>query len=161
MDGLFCFCLSNYIIRASLGDSAVTCIYAFMTGRSQILYQELFGAVHQYGTDLGVVLEPESVTMDFEDAVCRAFETTFENVAAKGCFYHLTRNTWRHVQALGLSPSYKENEEVCNFCRMIDRLAFLPVDEVANGMELRTCKIGCQTYASNTAQGRRTCRNST
>ena len=100
-----------YIIRASLGNSAVTCIYAFMTGKSQILYQELFRAVHQYAMDLRVVLQPESVTMDFEDAARRAFESTFENVAVKGCFYHLTQNTWRHVQALGLSPMYKENEE--------------------------------------------------
>ena len=29
---------------------------------------------------------------------------------------------------------YKENEEVHNFCCMIDRLVFLPIDEVVNGM---------------------------
>ena len=74
------------------------------------------------------------MTLDFEDAARCAFENTFENVAVKGCFYHLTQNSWRHVQAPGLSPTYKENEEVRIFCSMIDRLALLPVDEVVSGM---------------------------
>ena len=33
------------MIRALLEDTSVTCVYAFMTGKSQALYEELFRAV--------------------------------------------------------------------------------------------------------------------
>ena len=45
------------------------------------------------------------------------------NIHIQGCFYHLTQSTWRRVQAEGLQASYKDDEEVRNFCGMLDALA--------------------------------------
>ena len=43
------------------------------------------------------------------------------------------------MQALGLAAAYKADEELCLFCGMLDALTFLPVADIANGIEwLRT-----------------------
>ena len=55
-------------------------------------------------------------------------------VNVHGCFYHLTQATWRKIQILGLVQRYREEEEVKLFCGMLDGLAFLPVDDVPEGM---------------------------
>ena len=34
-----------YVIRAPLGETAVTCVYAFLSSKSQETYEELFGAI--------------------------------------------------------------------------------------------------------------------
>ena len=49
-----------------------------------------------------------------------------------GCFYHLTQATWKKIQTL--VQRYREGEEVKLFCDMLDGLAFLPVDDVTEGM---------------------------
>ena len=53
----------------------------------------------------------------------------------QGCFYHLTQSTWRRVQQEGLSVRYKEEDEIKQFCRMLDGLAFLPPERVSERMK--------------------------
>ena len=50
------------------------------------------------------------------------------------CFYHLTQSIWRKIQSLGLTNLYESNDDFRLFCGKIDALAFLPVDEVSEGM---------------------------
>ena len=64
----------------------------------------------------------------FNVAVTSSFEP---QVNVHGCFYHLAQATWRKIQTLGLVQRYREEKL---FCGMIDGLAFLPVDDVAEGM---------------------------
>ena len=57
------------------------------------------------------------------------------HVQVHGCFYHLTQSTWREIQKLGLAKTYMENDDVKLFCGMLDALAFLPLTDVAEGMQ--------------------------
>ena len=124
-----------YVIHARLRQSAVTCAYALLTGKSQELYEEMLQAISRAAEELGFTLDPESVHLDFERPVINAVKNTFgSHVNTKGCFYHLTQSTWRKVQDLGLSSHYKENSDFRHFCGMIDGLAFLPVQDVEEGM---------------------------
>ena len=50
--------------------------------------------------------------------------------------YHLTQSTWRRVQQEGLSVRYKEEDEIKQFCGMLDGLAFLPSERVSEGINL-------------------------
>ena len=101
-----------YVIRARLGQSAVTCAYALLTGKSQELYEEMLQAISRTAEELGFTLDPESVHLDFERPVISAVKNTFgSHVNTKGCFYHLTQSTWRKVQDLGLSSLYKEDSD--------------------------------------------------
>ena len=53
-----------------------------------------------------------------------------------GCFYHLTQSTFRKLQALGLVALYKDDEEFRHFSGMLDGLAFLPSENVIEGMDI-------------------------
>lgn len=125
-----------YVLRAPLGTTAVTCLYALLPGKSQDIYEELFRAVDQKCEELGLTPDPTTVITDFEQAVLKAFGNTFgDHVIHQGCFFHLAQNTWRCIQRLGLVELYKRDDNVKLFCGMVDALAFLPVEDVAEGMD--------------------------
>ena len=72
---------------------------------------------------------------DFERAVFQAVSIVLgPDVDKHGCFYHLTQATWRKIQELGLSNLYRDDENTRVFCGMLDGLAFLPLDRIAEGM---------------------------
>ena len=48
----------------------------------------------------------------------------------KGCFFHLTQNIRRKVQAAGLQTVYSEDKELAIRIRMIPSLAFAAPHEV-------------------------------
>ena len=52
-------------------------------------------------------------------------------VEVRGCLKH----KWRKIQDLGLAQSYRDSKDVKHFCCMIDALAFLPVDQISDGMQ--------------------------
>ena len=147
-----------YIIRAPLGETAVTCVSA---GKSQEVYESMFSAIQDKCKELGFGADPLHIVTDFEQAVIRAVRATFgEHVSHRGCFYHLTQNTWRKVQELGMVERYKNSDEVKLFCGMIDGLAFLPVGNVSDGIDYlrNSTPEGCErlldyfdkTYVSGT-----------
>ena len=124
-----------YVIRVPLGESAVTCVYAFLPNKHQETYEELFSAIQDRCTELGFNVDPTTVTMDFEQAVINAMQSSFgPHVNIHGCFYHLAQSTWRKIQSLGLVQHYREEDDVKLFCGMMDGLAFLPEDDVPDGM---------------------------
>lgn len=126
-----------YVIRAPAGASSVTCVYAFLTGKSRALYEEMFRALNDHCRTKGFELDPETVKVDFEQAVFQAIEGVYGNtVTVSGCYYHLTQSTYRKVQELGLANQYSTDAAVHHFCGMIDGLAFLPVNDVPDGMAL-------------------------
>ena len=85
--------------------------------------------------ELGFSPDPVDVHMDFEMSVIQAVKGVFgDHVSSRGCFYHLTQSTWRKIQQLGLTEQYKSHEDFKLFCGMLDGLAFLPINEVAEGM---------------------------
>jgi len=124
-----------YVIRVPLGESAATCVYAFLSNKHQSTYEELFTSILDRCSELGFQPDPMTVTIDFEQAVMNAVTTTFgPQTNVHGCFYHLTQSTWRKIQSLGLVQRYREEEDVKLFCGMLDGLAFLPLDDISDGM---------------------------
>lgn len=55
-----------YVIRAPLGDSAVTCTYALLSGKSQAIYETMFRGIEAKCEELGFNLDPLAVVADFE-----------------------------------------------------------------------------------------------
>ena len=150
-----------YIIRAPLGESAVTCVYALLPGKSQEVYETMFSAIQDKCEELGFGADPLHIVTDFEQAVIRAVRATFgEHVSHRGCFYHLSQSTWRKIQELGMVDLYRNSDDVKLFCGMIDGLAFLPVGNVSDGMDYlrNNTSEGCErlldyfdkTYVSGT-----------
>ena len=129
------------MIRAPLGESYVSCVYAFLSNKDQSTYEEMLSAIVDKCEDLGFQPDPECINMDFESAAMNSVRSVFgPHVQVHGCFYHLTQSTWRKVQSLGLTTQYKDSEDCKVFCGMFDGLAFLPVDSVSCGLDyLKEC----------------------
>ena len=99
-------------------------------------------ALLQATDDVGATADPSTVVCDFEAAAMNAVGTVFgEHVSVQGCFYHLCQSTWRKVQELGLAQEYMSRDDVKLFLGMLDGLAFLPVADVAAGMQYLTAHI--------------------
>ena len=140
MDGTFS-CAPNlfqqiYIIRAPLGESAVTCVYAFLTGKSQEIYEEMLQAIIDEGNDRGIQMNVNMTMTDFEIAMMNAIRNKLgHHIKIKACFYHLTQSTFRKIQELGLTSLYINDRNVRHVCGMIDGLAFVPLNRVSDGMQ--------------------------
>ena len=107
-----------------------------MNGKSQNVYEELFKAINNKCEQLGFDCDPLHINIDFEFAVIKAIKAVFgDHVHIQRCFYHLTQNTWRKIQKLGLAPLYRSDSSIKLFCGMIDALAFLPCEQVTDGMD--------------------------
>jgi len=63
-----------YVIRAPLGTSAVFCVYALLSGKSQIINDTL----------LKVSVDPTTVVCDFEQATINAFTAVLCAAVAEG-----------------------------------------------------------------------------
>ena len=125
-----------YVIRVPFSESAITCVYSFLPGKGQVVYEELFRAVMTKCENLGFNLNPTIIITDFEMAVMQACRTVFgAQIQNHGCFFHLTQATWRKVTSLGLIEIYKQREDIKLFCGMMDGLAFLPPADIPVGME--------------------------
>ena len=74
--------------------------------------------------------DPSEMLLDFEKAAINSFEHTWPNCMVKGCFFHLSRNIWRKVQAVGMQGLYCQNQELAIRIRMIPALAYAAPYEV-------------------------------
>ena len=74
--------------------------------------------------------EPAEMLMDFELAAINSFQNTWPAAVVKGCFFHLTQNIWRKVQAVGMQAEYSQDQELAIRIRQIPALAFAAPHEV-------------------------------
>ncbi|KAL4148485.1 hypothetical protein QTP88_002717 [Uroleucon formosanum] len=73
----------------------------------------------------------KSFFIDFEHAMIKAIEEVFEDsVSIHLCYYHLSQSVWRKVQNLGLATKYTKDKEFRYSVRMINALAFLPLNVI-------------------------------
>jgi hypothetical protein len=97
----------------------------------------MFHGIDNTCDTMDLSLDPAVVIADFEKAVWQAVTAVFGGqVEIKGCFFHLCQSTWRKIQSLGLTAEYKDNDDVKQFCGMIDALAFLhPIADIPEAMD--------------------------
>jgi len=107
-------------------------MFFVVLGKSQALYEKLLRVVMQQCDDLTVSADPHTAITDFELAVMNAAANFLgPQVEVQGCLKH----KYKKIQDLGLAQSYCDSKDVKHFCCMIDALAFLPVDQVSDGMQ--------------------------
>ncbi|XP_066950862.1 uncharacterized protein [Macrobrachium rosenbergii] len=76
-----------FVIRAPLGDSAISCVYGFLSGRSQEIYQEFLTTVLDKGEELGLHMNPDTTMTDFEKSLLNAIENVLgPQIHTKTCF---------------------------------------------------------------------------
>ncbi|XP_041466621.1 uncharacterized protein LOC121417108 [Lytechinus variegatus] len=128
-----------YIVRVPLGldneSVDVTVVYAFLQRKTKAIYVELFQAILDKVTELGLQPRLRTIVTDFEIAVMQASDEVFPPHRHQGCFYHLTQATWRKIQELGLIEHYRDTADFRHFVGMLDGLAFLPEVDIERGFD--------------------------
>ena len=131
-----------FVIHAADDDNLpLTCVYALLPRKSNETYKEVFTAVLNACENYNLIPYPTVVSCDFEQAIHKAILSTFGHVRIQGCFFHLTQSTWRRIQEEGLTGRYKADEDAKHFCGMLDSLAFLPPNQVKEGMAFLRTRI--------------------
>ncbi|XP_076052856.1 uncharacterized protein LOC143032268 [Oratosquilla oratoria] len=98
-----------YVIHAQLGDSAVSCIYAFLSDKCESTYIDVLTAVI------------DRCTTDFVFTVINATRAVFgHHITTHLCLDHLTQCTWQEIKL---------------FVGVLDGLVYLDEGDVPLGME--------------------------
>ena len=122
-------------------------MYAFLPGKDRILYTELFVAVQRKIQALGLAINVQTITVDFERGAYNAFRNVFgQQIIINGCFFHLTQSTFRKAVELGLrqyivdgSPQLRADFRM--FVGMIDAMAFVPLGHLHVAVQVLTQNI--------------------
>lgn len=124
-----------FVIRVPVGSSYITAIYGLLPLKTQETYEEFFTSMLDACLSCDVRPCPSKIICDFEVAIHNAVRTVLApSIHIQGCFYHLTQSTWRRIQSEGLQADYQNDVSIRDYCGMIDALAFLPAEDVPEGM---------------------------
>jgi len=126
-----------YTLHVLLGKSeTVPCAYVLLKNKSKEAYTAMLKVLQETNPDRE--LNPDSISIDFEQAAILAFKETFPDAVIHGCFFHLSQNIWRRIQEAGLQNRYGSDPEFANKARCLAALAFLPTDDIIKGFEQLT-----------------------
>ena len=110
-----------YTIHMEVLDQFVVAVTAFLPDKTQLTYTRLFSLLKNVAINHGLVLNPNTVHIDFEMAAIQAVRAEF-NVEASGCLFHYTQSLYRKIQAIGLQVQYNTSAPIG-----IRRLMALPL----------------------------------
>lgn len=91
-----------------------------------------------YGTaaiEQDLILNPKTITLDFEKGAISALKNVFPNASIKGCNFHYNQCIFRKIQELGLQKEYNDSSEddptsVKCLLQQIGALAFRPISKI-------------------------------
>ncbi|XP_063714382.1 uncharacterized protein LOC134842119 [Symsagittifera roscoffensis] len=123
------------ILMTDLGEEMIPLVYAFAAGDSPDIFEEIFTVILSKCQDLSLRLNPIKFILGYNvncvDAVKRLFGNDF---AHEGKFYHLSQFVWHSIQTLELTGLCQQSETFRLICCELVALAFLPPDQVWEGM---------------------------
>jgi len=102
-------------------------VYVLMLNKKQSLYEKVLTKIKELVPDFA----PNRVITDFEKASINAYDTFFEEITQKSCYFHLSQAIWRSLQKIpNAKVLYETEPEYARHCRMILALAFVPPEDV-------------------------------
>lgn len=133
-----------------LNGHHVPLFHCVTTNKRQETYEMILNALLRIEPNLN----PTDFTTDFEAAAINAVKKCFPLSEIHCCFFHLTSNVWKHVQACGLQSLYNNDADFALQIRLLTALAFLPVEYIAAAYdELMTTPFfgeqGMEEYAEH------------
>lgn len=106
-------------------------MYALLPNKQQATYEELFWQLKILNPELA----PQSVMLDFENAIRNALHIVFPYAAIQGCLFHLSQAIYRKIQSVGLQVQYQNDTGLCLTIRSLAALAFVPVNDIVEAFE--------------------------
>ncbi|KFD49108.1 hypothetical protein M513_10050 [Trichuris suis] len=96
-----------YVIMAERGGFVLPVLYALLPNKQELTYRRMFEGIKATWPQF----DPETITLDFEQAAMNAVRATFPAVQVHGCFFHLVRSVKRQVARQGLLSVYNSDAE--------------------------------------------------
>ncbi|CAK9292470.1 unnamed protein product [Gordionus sp. m RMFG-2023] len=129
MDGTFFTAPTHftqlYTIHVLIGKSMICVIFAILPDKRKSTYIKFLEMVKdKCALHGGLLLEPESIQIDFEISMKLALLVVFPYAVIRGCFFHYGQSLWRKIQSLSLTRDYKERADVQGILRRIFALPF-------------------------------------
>ena len=133
MDGTFSTAppqfLQLYTIHG-LGRNIVGA-YCLLTNKRRETYIELLHQIQQLTNEV----VPQSIMIDYEQAMIGALDVVYPIVPQKGCLFHLSQSIYRKIQERGLSQRYVNDVDFRTNLRMIAALSFFPIEDTLRAFE--------------------------
>ena len=119
-----------YTLHGMFNGTMLPLVYALLPSKNETDYTRMLNALDIILAQMGLVLNPQSVVLDYELAVHNAWRTVRPGVQLKGCMFHFGQCVWRKLQSLGLQQAYAEDLQFQAWARLILALPLLPTYEV-------------------------------
>ena len=113
-------------------------LYVIIAGHMNIwTYEHMLTALQEKVAErLEMYPNLNIIILDFGIAIINAIGGVLENgITINCCFFHLCQSTFRKLQKIGLKNLHVNDQELELFVGMLDGLAFLPPDQIVQGME--------------------------
>ena len=121
-----------YTLCVRANGKILPVVYALLPNKTQAMYESFLQVLLEHSEDL----EPTTLVTDFELGAMNAFREKFPDIVCTGCFFHLSQNIFRKVQASGLQERYGQDAQFALAMRMLPALAFVPQGDVVQYFEL-------------------------
>ncbi len=115
-----------FIILAEDLGGVHPCIYALLPDKSRNTYDRLFTMVN----NLRPNMDPNAISIDFEQAAFQSIEQIFPNALIDGCYFHFTKNFRKQLSLHDLLGRYDNDQNFALMARMIPAMAFVPENDL-------------------------------
>ncbi|XP_067619862.1 uncharacterized protein [Eurosta solidaginis] len=115
-----------YTLHGGLNGLIVPLVYVLACNKKQETYNIIMKTLLEQGNSI----KPKYVIMDFEKAAINSVKNSFPEALVHGCFFHFSKNIWRHIQSIGLQTSYKNCSIFAMNLKYLLALAFVPEEMV-------------------------------
>ena len=106
MDGTFSTApphsLQLYTIHGLRGGRNIVGAYCLLSNKRRETYIELLHQIQQLTNEV----VPQSIMIDYEQAMIGALDVIYPIVPQKGCLFHLSQSIYRKIQERGLAQRY-------------------------------------------------------
>ena len=165
MDGTFSTAppqfLQLYTIHGLRGGRNIVGAYCLLTNKRRETYIELLYQIQQLTNEV----VPQSIMIDYEQAMIGALDVVYPIVPQKGCLFHLSQSIYRKIQERGLAQRYANDVDFRTNLRMIAALSFVPIEDTLRAFEALANHCGQEeqvildyfesTYIGELRRGRR------
>ena len=120
-----------YTLHGCKDGNYVPLVYALLPGKSEECYTNMWNFIFQLCEQRNLVLKPQSIHIDFEQAMHNVILRMLPGSKIDCCRFHLGQNWWRKIQDLGLSTEYKEKTcEIGKWLSSFFGLPYLSPDQI-------------------------------
>jgi len=136
VDGTFKSCpkifMQMFTIHTIHNNHYIPLIFCLLPNKQKEIYTQTFRMLCNECEKLNLKFLPQTIYVDFEEAIHNSILSVWPEINIKGCRFHLGQSWWRKIQNLGLTNEYKSDSELSKYLKYFFGLPFLHPEEVEN-----------------------------